>query len=153
MLIAAAMTAILFMPPPKPEVLDSNACTPVEISDQTAKLMENFFDQGDYRTLVNLNLYFAERGDPNAMWAVGLFLASGTKLPEMSEEGRIKQAIYWIERSANCGHDIAQEEYAKMLQDGEPTLNLKPSPEIAECLQGRVGEKDSLKSCRATFAS
>ena len=121
------------------------ACATIEGNEPLEALAEHLYEN-DPQALLPVARYFATKGEVEYMWGLSFLLMAGVDA-SLTPEEQGQQAMYWMGNAANCGHEIAQNEYISILEKGLPELRIAAAPELAVCLKGRYGEKDILKSC------
>lgn len=121
------------------------ACATIEGNEPLEALAEHLYEN-DPQALLPVARYFATNGEVEYMWGLSLLLMAGVDA-SLTPKEQGQQAMYWMGKAANCGHEIAQDEYISILENGLPELQVAADPRLVVCLKDHYGEKDILKSC------
>lgn len=81
----------------------------IEDYDDVVKKVTSAVESGDYGKAYDLTYPFAESGDPEAQFSLGLFLGwgFGHDSENPSEQEREQRSLLWIKKAAVQGHDKA----------------------------------------------
>jgi TPR repeat protein len=75
---------------------------------------DSAYQAHDYSTAMRRYRVLADKGDPSAMWRIGVMYRMGFGVPENPGT-----ALYWFSRASDKGFSIADYDIATMYEEGE----------------------------------